>query len=69
LQQYIEFYESQTSDEVFNSFKQDYQYRLSSVEDVLETAKKMEDPGFEKEMNDLLGGYIKGDENMDPILK
>jgi hypothetical protein len=67
--QYIEFYESQTSDEVFNSFKQDYQYRLSSVEDVLETAKKMEDPGFEKEMNDLLGGYIKGDENMDPILK
>lgn len=66
--QYIEFYESQTSEDVFNSFKQDYEYRMSSVQDVLETAKKLEDPGFEKEMKDLLGSYMKN-ESEDPILK
>jgi len=57
--QYIEFYESQTDKDVFDSFQQDYQYRLSAAQDVIETAKKVEDPAFEKEMETLLGGYIK----------
>jgi hypothetical protein len=56
--QYITFYESQTDKDVFDSFERDYQYRLSSVQDVIETAKKVEDPAFEKEMSDLLSGMM-----------
>jgi len=56
--QYIEFYESQTDKDVFDSFERDYQYRLSSVQDVIETSKKVEDPAFEKEMSDLLSSLM-----------
>ncbi len=55
--QYLEFYESQTKKEVFDSFERDYQYRLSSVQDILETSKKVEDPAFEKEMSDQLSSF------------
>ena len=57
--QYIEFYESQTDKSVFDSFGQDYQYRMSAAQDVIETAKKVEDPAFEKEMSDKLSKLIK----------
>jgi Protein of unknown function (DUF2723) len=56
--QYIAFYESQTDKDVFSSFERDYQYRLSSVQDVIETSKKVEDPAFEKEMKDLLSSLM-----------
>lgn len=56
--QYLEFYESQTDKNVFDSFQQDYQYRLSAVQDVIDTAKKVEDPAFEKQMSDKLSSYL-----------
>ncbi|MCB0659451.1 MAG: DUF2723 domain-containing protein [Saprospiraceae bacterium] len=57
--QYIEFYESQTDNSVFESFADDYQYRLRAVSDVLEISKRVEDPAFEKEMSDLLSPLIE----------
>ncbi|MBL0026240.1 MAG: DUF2723 domain-containing protein [Saprospiraceae bacterium] len=57
--QYIEFYESQTDKKVFESFGQDYQYRISAAQDVMENAKKVEDPAFEKEMSAKLSKFIK----------
>jgi len=57
--QYIVFYESQTNKEVFDSFRQDYEYRLSAIQDILDNAKKTEDPAFEKEMSDMLTPLTK----------
>ena len=57
--QYVVFYESQTDKDVFESFRQDYEYRLGSIQDILETAKKVEDPAFEKEMTDKLNPLFK----------
>ncbi|MFZ1750579.1 MAG: DUF2723 domain-containing protein [Saprospiraceae bacterium] len=57
--QYIVFYESQTDKEVFDSFGQDYQYRMGAAQDVLENSKKMEDPAFEKEISDMLTPLLK----------
>ena len=34
--QYITFYESQTDKDVFDSFRQDYEYRLGAIQDVLD---------------------------------
>ena len=52
--QYIDFYESQTSQKVFNSFKQDYEYRLAAAHDLLDLSIKVEDEAFNKEMHDLI---------------
>lgn len=52
--QYIEFYESQTSQKVFNSFKQDYEYRLAAAHDLLDLSLKVEDEAFNKEMHALI---------------
>lgn len=57
--QYITFYESQTDKDVFDSFRNDYEYRISAAQDVVENAKKVEDPAFEKEMMDMLGPLLK----------
>ncbi|MFZ1702770.1 MAG: DUF2723 domain-containing protein [Saprospiraceae bacterium] len=57
--QYLDFYESQTSQDVLDNFKQDYQARMSTVEDVLESAKKTGDPTFIKEMEELMGPYTQ----------
>jgi hypothetical protein len=57
--QYLTFYESQTDKKVFDSFAQDYQYRMNAAQDVIDTAKKVEDPAFEKEMSDMLSGFVK----------
>jgi hypothetical protein len=57
--QYIVFYESQTDRDVFDNFKQDYEYRLSSISDIMEISKKVEDPAFEKEISDLMAPLLK----------
>ncbi len=57
--QYIAFYESQTDKDVFDSFRQDYEYRLGAIQDILDNAKKIEDPAFEKEMSDMLNPLLK----------
>ena len=57
--QYIAFYESQTDKDVFDSFRQDYEYRLGAIQDILDNAKKVEDPAFEKEMSDMLNPLLK----------
>lgn len=57
--QYIEFYESQTDNSVFESFADDFQYRLRAASDVVELAKRVEDPAFEKEMSDLLSPVLE----------
>ncbi|MBK8818943.1 MAG: hypothetical protein IPN49_07560 [Saprospiraceae bacterium] len=64
--QYLDFYESQTDDDVLNNFKQDYQARLSTVQDVLEIAQKTGDPTFKKEMEDLLSAYVQKPETKMP---
>lgn len=57
--QYIRFYESQTNKDVFESFRQDYEYRMGAAQDVIDSAKKIEDPAFSKEMSDMLGPLLK----------
>ena len=52
-------YESQTDNSVFESFADDYQYRLRAASDVIEISKRVEDPLFEKEMSDLLSPLIE----------
>lgn len=61
--QYLDFYESQTDQEVLDNFKQDYQARLSTVQDVKEIADKTGDPAFIKEMETLLANYMQKPEN------
>jgi len=51
--EYLDFYESQTDKAVFESFQQDYQYRLGAAQDILDLCTKVEDPGFETEMKTL----------------
>lgn len=58
MEQYVKFYESQTDDQVFESFKEDYMVKLSTINDILSVSKEVKDPDFEKEMNDKLKGYI-----------
>jgi len=62
--QFLEFYESQTDKNVFDSFAQDYQYRMGAAQDVIETAKKVEDPAFVKEMEDKLTPLMKSSEGL-----
>jgi hypothetical protein len=57
--QYIDFYESQSSPDVFQSFRQDYEYRMSAANDVLQAAGDVENEAFKKEMEDLLGPLLK----------
>lgn len=56
--QYLDFYESQTSQRVIDVFEQDYQGRMSSVTDILDTCRKMDDKAFEDEMRKILKDYI-----------
>ena len=57
--QYIDFYESQSSQDVFQSFRQDYEYRLSAVSDVLQASGEVQNDAFKKEMEDMLGPLLK----------
>lgn len=55
--QNMEFYES-IDDEVFeNSFSYDFRYDMRAVNDLLPIAAQLQDPDFEKEINDLIGEY------------
>ena len=62
--QYLDFYESQTDLDVVDNFKQDYQSRLNTVDDIMDITKKVGDPAFSKEMEDLLGSYYQKPENL-----
>jgi len=58
--QYIDFYDSQTSQRVFDSFKNDYEYRLSAAQNILEMVKTINDEAFTKEINDQIQPLLKG---------
>jgi len=57
-QQYIDFYDSQTSSKVLDSFKQDLQSRMATVQEVTDASKRVEDPEFEAEMKALMSGLL-----------
>lgn len=57
--QYIDFYDSQTDDDVVQNFQQDYETRISAAEEILSVSKKVEDPAFEAEMTELLSAYTR----------
>jgi len=56
LAQRMVFYESLEEDELA-SFRQDFQYGMDGINDVLNIAKQVQDPAFLGEMNSLLGRY------------
>ncbi len=57
-QQYIDFYDSQTSSKVLDSFKQDLQSRMATVQEITDASKRVEDPEFEAEMKALMSGLL-----------
>jgi hypothetical protein len=63
--QYIKFYESQTDQEVFDSFSSDYQYRISAASDIVKNASEVEDPAFAKEMETMMAPYLKNTQPSD----
>lgn len=48
--QYVDFYDSQTRTEVLESFGQDLQSRMATIQEIFEVSKRVEDPAFEEEM-------------------
>lgn len=56
--QYLDFYDSQTSQKAFNSFNQDNNYRLTAAREVVNMAADVEDSSFEQEMKSLMAPYI-----------
>ncbi|MBK9255906.1 MAG: DUF2723 domain-containing protein [Saprospiraceae bacterium] len=56
--QYINFYDSQTNNDIVLNFRQDYDYRLTAARDIIEVAGKVEDPAFLKEMEEIVGPIL-----------
>jgi len=56
LAQRIHFYDS-LDDADFTSYKQDFGYALKGVSDVIEFSRKVNDPEFRQEMEQLVGEY------------
>ena len=54
--QYMKFYESLDNDDM-SSFEQDMGYYVRGITDILRLSRELQDPDFDKEMNDLLGQY------------
>jgi hypothetical protein len=54
--QYMKFFESLDNDEM-TSFEQDMGFYMRGITDVLRLSKELQDPDFDKEINDLLGSY------------
>ena len=54
--QYMKFYASLDPDNM-SSFEQDLGYYTRGLTDVLRLSRELQDPDFDKEMNDLLGQY------------
>jgi hypothetical protein len=54
--QYMKFFASLDDDDM-SSFEQDMGYYMRGITDVLRLSKDVQDPDFNKEMNDLLGPY------------
>ncbi len=59
-QQYIDFYDSQTSTKVFESFRSDYEYRLAAAQNILDLIKSIEDETFVKEIKDQIEPLVNG---------
>lgn len=57
LAQRMEFYDSLDEDDFESSFRQDFQYALRGIDDVLALSKDVNDPEFRVEMEQLLGPY------------
>lgn len=56
--QYIDFYDSQTRTKVLESFGQDLQSRMATIQEIFTVSKRVEDPAFEEEMKSLLQGLL-----------
>jgi hypothetical protein len=65
--QYIEFYDSQTERDVKSNFRQDYESRLASIQETLEATKSIKDPAFEKEIEALIGKFLKNPDLQAPL--
>ena len=57
LQQRMRFYDSLDDDDFQSSFKQEFQYGVSAIQDVLDVAKNTKDPAFMDEMNNMVGQF------------
>ena len=57
--QFIDFYESQSSQHVFESFRSDYEYRLGAVREILNMSDKVNDEAFDKEMHAMFDSVLK----------
>ncbi len=55
--QYMKFFASLDPDNM-SSFEQDLGYYTRGLTDVLRLSRELQDPDFDKEMNDLLGQYL-----------
>lgn len=56
--QFLNFYDSQTDRDVIDNFSQERDYRMVTVQEILEAAKKAQDPAFDKEMMDLFSSLV-----------
>jgi hypothetical protein len=66
--QYLEFYGDQDERHVKETFASDEAVRVNNVQDLLDFAKKVNDPAFEKELSNMLGGFAKQQQpNQPPI--
>lgn len=54
--QYMKFFAS-LDDEDMSSFEQDMGFYMRGISDVLRLSKEVQDPDFDKEINDLIGQY------------
>jgi hypothetical protein len=66
--QFIEFFKSQTSSKAISSFRQDYEQRLMSIEEILSRSQEINDPAFTKEMEALIGKFNDKSKNQQPPL-
>ncbi len=57
--QFIDFYESQKSQKVFESFRSDFEYRLVAAQRIVEMADRVDDDGFSKTIHDMIDPLIK----------
>lgn len=60
--QFMEFYESLDNDDI-PSFQQDIEYRYSTVRELVNIAKRVEDPAFSEEIQQMLGRYMNVSNN------
>ncbi len=57
LSQRMVFYDSLDDDDFESSFRQDFQYAVSGIQDLLDVARNLKDPAFLDEINSLVGQF------------